>query len=222
MTEQLTERQFNVGDKVVLKSMEEYEANATMTVLDPDAIYEVVDIGGNLIDIQGPNGGSSGGWSTERFKLAPEPQPAEPRTYTQAEVDAMLSQARADYHNATEVRLGQLRADLDAAQEKHRADIATIGERLQREAKDRSWCSEYDRAIEELNRDLHVELPPREREYTVTVTARVDITVSAVDEDAAREAARQIAENVESRVDSSEGVSTSHWDSSDDYDVDEN
>lgn len=234
MTEQLTECQFNVGDKVVLKSIEEHEANATtMTVLDPDAVYEVVDVGGNLIDIQGASGARSGGWSVVRFLPAPEAAPeaasgpteeqsAEPRTYTQAELDEALSKARAEYHASGETRIAAVRSLLEQARDRHREDIATIGARLQQEAKERGWCSDYDGAIESLNRDLHVELPRREREYTVTVTARVEITVSAVDEDAAREAARRIAETVESQVDSSDGVSTSHWDSSHDYDVDGN
>ena len=102
----------------------------------------------------------------------------------------------------------------------HRADIARIGERLIEEATDRDWCYEDDEIIDELNRHLTVELPGREREYTVTVNVQVEFRVDARDEDGARSAAYDIARRMERDLDSNDGV-VSNWDSDDSWEVTE-
>jgi hypothetical protein len=119
------------------------------------------------------------------------------------------------------LRENDLRTRLDVSRRQHREDIATIGERLLSEAEDRDWCGEYDSIVEELNAALTVELPVRKRDYTVRVSVQVDISVTAADEDEARDLAQQIARRAESAVDSTDGVATSEWDRSYDYDITE-
>ncbi len=71
------------------------------------------------------------------------------------------------------------RERLERVREAHRADVLAIGERLLEEAESHGWCSEFDRVVRELNAELTVELPVREREYDVTVTYRFRVTVPA-------------------------------------------
>ena len=108
---------------------------------------------------------------------------------------------------------------VEEARDLHRSDIATIGETLMDEADKREWCDEYDSIVQGLNRHLHVELPLRKREYTVTVNVQVVITVEATDEDDARSEARDIARDAEKTVDGLDGVYTSHWDDSYSYEI---
>lgn len=75
------------------------------------------------------------------------------------------------------------RSRLTDAIQKHKRDIALIGEALLDTADRREWCDEYDEAVESLNRKLHEKLPTREREYTVTV----EITVTGHNVDEARD-----------------------------------
>lgn len=119
------------------------------------------------------------------------------------------------------MREGDLSFRLNEAQRRHRADIATIGDCLLSEAEDRQWCSDYDDIVEKLNANLYGDLPVRKRDYTVRVSVQVDIDVSAANEDEARELAKEIARRAESAVDSTDGVRTSEWDSSYDYEIDE-
>jgi hypothetical protein len=58
-------------------------------------------------------------------------------------------------------------------------------------ANDNNLCSVYDDAVDDLNRYLHVSLPTRNQDYTVTfrVTVDVNVSVTARDEDAARRSA---------------------------------
>lgn len=144
-----------------------------------------------------------------------------PRTYTQEELDTRVRDALDLAREAHSRLADDLRTQVERAQEQHREDIATIGHELLVEASNRSWCGEYDEVVERVNRDLFVELPTRERDYDVTVIARVTIRVQATDEDSARIMAREIAGNAESRVDNTDGVHTSSWESSHDYEVDE-
>lgn len=144
-----------------------------------------------------------------------------PRTYTQEELDTRVRDAldlAREAHSRQEI---ELRSRIERAEQAHRDDISLIGESLQQEAANRSWCSEYDEVVQTINQRLTVELPTRERDYDVTVIARVTIRVQATDEDSARNAAAEIASNLESRVDGMGGVHTSSWESSHDYEVDE-
>ena len=71
--------------------------------------------------------------------------------------------------------------------------IAMIGERLITESNDRNWCGEFDEIIDDVNGALPhwLQLPIREREYTVswtenyTVAVRRSITVTARNEEQA-------------------------------------
>ena len=71
--------------------------------------------------------------------------------------------------------------------------ISHIGDRLIQEAEGRSWCSEFDEIIDDVNCSLPgwLQLPTREREYevnwteTYTVTVRRCTTVTARNEEAA-------------------------------------
>lgn len=81
------------------------------------------------------------------------------------------------------------RQDTQRANERHESDIEKIGEALIDEANSRGWCDEYDTFVNRLNSDLHVELPHRASEYTVTYTYEVTVyqTVSARNSDEARD-----------------------------------
>lgn len=111
-----------------------------------------------------------------------------------------------------------LREQLLTSRDKHRADIATIGAKLTEEANDRRWCSDFDEIVDSLNSDLFVTLPTREKEYQVTVMVRMEITVSAKDEDDAISKARDVASEAESTVDQTDGL-VSNWDDSYSYEV---
>lgn len=101
-------------------------------------------------------------------------------------------------------RLAVAQRRLEEARELHRGDIETIGERLISEANDRSWCGQYDEIVDELNRDLSVELPTREKEYTVSVDIRVEVRVSATGELEAHNMALSAAGGIEHVIDSGE------------------
>jgi hypothetical protein len=86
----------------------------------------------------------------------------------------------------------------------HQEDVRRIGDFLIAKANDRGWCSEYDEAIEYLNRDLHVELPLRRRDVECVVTGyvrlpwSVTVTVTAdgeMDDSDIEERARDQVEN---------------------------
>jgi hypothetical protein len=81
------------------------------------------------------------------------------------------------------------------AKSHHHSDIALISEKLNEIADEKSFCSEYDDFVEELNEKLHINLKPRTKEYEVTIrvtrTQTQDITVvveCAYEEDAAEQA----------------------------------
>jgi hypothetical protein len=77
--------------------------------------------------------------------------------------------------------------------QKHERDIELIGNALILQAEDRDWCSQYDEFITDLNKELSVELKIREKEYQVEIEVtrkqvqRVTVTITANDEDHARE-----------------------------------
>lgn len=62
------------------------------------------------------------------------------------------------------------------ASEAHYADIKLIGDALIAEANDRGWCSVYDSFVDDLNKQLTISLPSREREFFVTQTYRLTRT----------------------------------------------
>ena len=119
-----------------------------------------------------------------------------------------------------ETERANLADTLRRTREMHRADIDAIGERLMKEAERRDWCAEYDTIIDELNVGLNVELPTRERSYTVTATVRVEITLDARDEDHARSIAGSIADDLERLLDAEDQV-MSYWESSHNFEVEE-
>lgn len=59
----------------------------------------------------------------------------------------------------------------------HHQDVQQIGERINAEAADRNWCSDYDEIVDELNQKLHVSLPERTENFEVTVDLRYRVTV---------------------------------------------
>lgn len=83
-------------------------------------------------------------------------------------------------HYAQEARFSDSWRDkYDEARQQAQNAIAKIGERLIQESNDRSWCSEFDQIIDDVNSDLPgwLQLPEREREYEVTWTESYSITV---------------------------------------------
>ena len=126
---------------------------------------------------------------------------------------------------------------------KHIEDLATevrqahhaiqfIGERLIREAEDRDWCDEFDRFVESVNNEIpsRFALPTRRREYevtwseTVTVTVDRSVTVIADNPDDAIECAKEIDDGA-SNNEIMEAIRYGGWetiyDSESDYEVTE-
>lgn len=91
--------------------------------------------------------------------------------------------------------LATVRETLRQSEQRHRDDIALIGERLIEEAESRNWCSEFDHIVDDLNSSLHVELPLREHEFTVEAQITVRVSVTARDESAAKDAAADILDS---------------------------
>lgn len=100
--------------------------------------------------------------------------------------------------------ISDLETRLRQAHANHELDIERIGERLIEEANSREWCSVYDEVVAELNRRLNVELPTREREYTVEVdvSGTVRVTVTTTSNDDALALAREM-------------INFYHWDTND-------
>lgn len=101
-------------------------------------------------------------------------------------------------------KIDDLETRLRQAHANHELDIERIGERLMEEAENREWCSVYDEVINDLNRRLNVELPTREREFTVEVdvSGTVRVTVTTSTENDAIELAREM-------------INFYHWDTND-------
>lgn len=100
--------------------------------------------------------------------------------------------------------ISELETRLRQAHANHELDIERIGERLIEEANSREWCSVYDEVVADLNRRLNVELPTREREYTVEVdvSGTVRVTVTTTSNDDAMAMAREM-------------INFYHWDTND-------
>jgi hypothetical protein len=95
----------------------------------------------------------------------------------------------------------------DLSMNKHVADIERIGQRLIEESNDRGWCNEFDEIIEEMNVDLNVPLPVREKDFelsvTFTVTGSRSVTVRAASLD---DAVEQFKENIDDHMDVSDAA----------------
>lgn len=109
----------------------------------------------------------------------------------------MLNRLRTMYSN--------INTQLNVVRNNYSSDIEKIGQRLISEADDRGWCSVYDDVINDLNRELHMELPLRERtfKFQAKYTVYVDVEVEGTDYDDALEEAQEI---VEERLNEIEGV----------------
>lgn len=84
-------------------------------------------------------------------------------------------------HYAQEARFSDAWRDkYDKAMDEARRAISAIGERLITESNDRDWCSEFDEIIDDVNGNLPgwLQLPTRERDYTVSWTETYTITVN--------------------------------------------
>lgn len=95
--------------------------------------------------------------------------------------------------DALRERLESVMRRLAQAEERERLaneKIERIVEVAHREANERDWCSEFDEILDELG------LPPREQTWEVEVVYTHRIKVTAAGEDAAREAAWEVARSV--------------------------
>ena len=110
--------------------------------------------------------------------------------------------------------------------------IEIIGERLNQEAENRGWCDEFDSIIDEVNSNLPggFQLPTREKEFDVTWTQTVTVTVDCSATFTARDAdeAREMAENWEDAVDAESIIAAvrygnyeEDYDGADNFDVTE-
>ena len=90
-----------------------------------------------------------------------------PKSEEQQEIERL----RAALVTEQERRGNERQAAIDA--------IQIIGQRLIDESNSRGWCAEFDRIISDVNEDLPswLELPVRQREYVVTWTDYVSISV---------------------------------------------
>jgi hypothetical protein len=108
-----------------------------------------------------------------------------------------------------------LRQSQDEARRQHRTDVDRIGERLLLEAEENDLCEVFDRVVEDLNRQLFIELPERCRTYHVTCSVEIVVQVEASSEEAARDAAEEKFDDIESEVDDLVDVLRSSFDSTD-------
>ncbi|MEU4244289.1 hypothetical protein [Actinoplanes sp. NPDC026619] len=104
------------------------------------------------------------------------------------------------------------------AEQRHHDDIALIGEKLIAEADDRDWCEVYDEFVDKLNINLHIELPLRERDYTVTTMVELRLDVTATSEEHARDLAEDLVRQAEQRIDAMDSI-TAYPQESHRYDV---
>lgn len=81
-------------------------------------------------------------------------------------------------------QLTQARQATQEARDAHQRDIDRIGERLMEEAERRDWCSEYDSIVDQINSNLSYELPVRSKDWAITYTVPVTVTVYASGRDA--------------------------------------
>lgn len=109
----------------------------------------------------------------------------------------MLNRLRTMYSN--------VQTQLNAVRNNYSHDIEAIGNRLISEAEDRGWCDAYDEVIADLNSQLYMELPTRERTFTYRAkyTVYVEVEVESTNESDAEEQARDL---IEERLNEVEGL----------------
>jgi hypothetical protein len=90
--------------------------------------------------------------------------------------------------------------------ERHRTDIATIGQRLIEETENRDCGHLYDNIASELNRSLSVPLPGRPQPFTVCVSVDLHIDVIAHGAADARDEAYPRVLKVEDLLDGLPGI----------------
>ena len=126
-------------------------------------------------------------------------EPVEATGAIVAGLNARITELVADNARLTE-QADQSRREAAIARQHHEEDNQRIGEGLIRQADRRSWCSEYDEFIAELNDDLHISLPPRETEVEIEVSGYVrvpfsiTVTVDGGDESDMEQRAGEIVE----------------------------
>jgi hypothetical protein len=115
----------------------------------------------------------------------------ETRPFTTEETEALDAPERATSADLTRL-LEQAKADLEQAKALHAKDMATVSERLNKEAVDRGWCEEYDEITSDLNTDLHIPLSKRYQQFNIDLTVLVPISWRgrATSEEDARSKAR--------------------------------
>lgn len=88
----------------------------------------------------------------------------------------------------------------DAAKRDHQLDISYLSDELNEEAVERNWCSEYQEFIDRVNHRLTYKLEPPTRDYTISISMSLSgsFTVTANNEDAAREEAERVMSNTPS------------------------
>lgn len=83
--------------------------------------------------------------------------------------------------------MAKTKAELEAENIALRADLARVGDLLNAEAEDRSYCEDYDRVMEKVNKEMQSDFrfPPRGEEYEVTVdlSACLAATIKVFDRD---------------------------------------
>lgn len=92
------------------------------------------------------------------------------------------------------------RAESETAREQHREDMHNVSLFLHDVAERQEWCGEFEQFVAKANRVLHVEIEPRTRDYDVSFTITVNMTVNTNGSDNAREIAESAASTVRDRA----------------------
>ncbi|WIN00023.1 hypothetical protein ACTOB_003698 [Actinoplanes oblitus] len=108
-------------------------------------------------------------------------------------------------HDAKE-ELALLRDSHEQQRAVHEADIALIGGRLRDEATERGWCSIYDRVVQELNQQLTIPLPVRERLFYFDFALAATVTATALTPAGARAKLARTVDQMTARLDHLSGV----------------
>lgn len=158
----------------------------------------------------------------EELEAQPDPEPTMEQVRAE-NVQLHLQVGNNDARIASLIReKTALEVSLENANRRHQEDIATIGATLLEEAESRDWCGEFDTIVEQVNSQLHRELPERRKSYTVRVTPSV-LTIeidAAANEDDAIEQAKEIAKELQECGDRLNGGSFPDYASNWDYEVD--
>lgn len=120
--------------------------------------------------------------------------------YAPADLDVSLEML-----NRLRTMYSSINTQLNVVRNNYSSDIEKIGERLISEAEDRGWCDAYDDVIADLNSQLYMELPTRERTFTYRAkyTVYVEVEVESTNENDAEEQARDL---IEERLNEVEGL----------------